>query len=433
MTQSLKKQITDLKKRIEAAKGTPAEATFQEILADLEKQLQQEEPSKTRKTKAKIAKETTTQSPETATVEVAPVEKVTQETPTPEVSSSEETSGEKPEKEKKEKKAKREPSPYFFQAVGQLRTTIYRKEDKSGWYIEQAQTQYDLAIPKKLQYVIHFVEERELTLTVYPQVRYEKGDRDNCKIYFKLVGWSEERSPNEGLFILKGIWQFIPQYKRPVVSIYRNQRKWDGDRCKASHIPVLWKDSPLKPFKFNPKAETQGEKYFAQLHTKFIPRLNTFGVVEEIGESTLRVPKYIKPVKVDPTKADSIKEDTTAKGKGKGKGKAKTEGQTEVKAEVTTEVTTEVKAGVTTEAKTKAKTEVTTEVKAEAKTKAKTKAKKEVPPETTAEIKPEVAPEAPVEVKAQVTPEVTPDTTAETTAETKPKAKTTRTKAKTKK
>jgi hypothetical protein len=297
MSQSLTQQIADIKERIEAAKGTPAEATFQEILKDLEQQLQEGQKG----TPTETATEKTTK------IKSKPASDETEVTSGAESEgeASSETTSETTDKKKDKSKSKN-----FFQAVGQLRGVIRRKEDETGWYLEQGQTQYDLALSKKLQYVIHFVEGQELTLTVYPQVRYEKGDRESCKIYFKLVGWTEERSPNEGLFLLKGIWQFIPQYKRPVISVYRNQKQWEGDRCKASHIPVLWKDSTVKPFKFNPKVKTQSDKYFAQLKTKFIPRLNTFGVVEEMDEATLKVPKYIKPVKKDLTEVTKSTETT---------------------------------------------------------------------------------------------------------------------------
>lgn len=297
MSQSLTQQIANIKERIEAAKGTPAEATFQEILKDLEQQLQ-DKPTETQ------GEKTTTKAKSKAKSEPKSEERYAILASESEDQASSEITDKKKDKSK---------SRNFFQAVGQLRGVIRRKEDDSGWYVEQAQTKYDLALSKKLQYVIHFVEGQELTLTVYPQVRYEKGDRESCKIYFKLVGWTEERSPNEGLFLLKGIWQFIPQYKRPVISVYRNQKQWDGDRCKASHIPVLWKDSTVKPFKFNPKAKTQSDKYFAQLKTKFIPRLNTFGFVEEMDEATLKVPKYIKPVKKDMTEGTNLPEATKPK------------------------------------------------------------------------------------------------------------------------
>ncbi len=502
MTQSLIKQIADLKKRIEATKGTPAEATFQDILNDLEKQLAQGQtedkagktPAKTAtaktattktattkttttktattktattKAKAKNVKETSTENVEVPPLEllqppvppvevITPPEKTQKEKTKATSAETEKTQTEETQTEETEKKKKDSSKPKnFFQAVGLIRGAIRRKEDQSGWYVEQGQNQYDLALSKKIQYVIRFVEGKDLTLTVYPQVRYEKGDRESCKIYFKLVGWSEERSANEGLFTIKGIWQFIPQYKRPVISVYRNQKQWDGDRCKAGHIPVLWKDSPVKPFKFNPKAETQGEKYFAQVQAKFIPRLNTFGVVSEMDESTLKVPKYIKPIRTENSdlkksddNADS-QSDSKAKYKSKAKEstesassetsevkkvfklKLKTEATTETN-DVTTEVNTEVKTEVTEvapEVNTEVKTEVTevvpevnTEVKTEvtevvpevkAKSKAKSKAKTEVKAEETPEVASEVASEVTAEVTAEVTPE--PKTKAKTT------------------
>ena len=281
MTQSLTQQIADIKERIEATKGTPDEATFQKVLLELEEKLQQ----------TKMENNTDSNESETLSAQPTPIVKEISEENVSDLSNEEKKDSEKSE------------SKNFFQAVGQLRGVIQAKEDQSGWYVKYGNYDHDLALSKKLQYVVHFVEGKELTLTVYPQVVYEKGKRDFCKIYFKLVGWTEERTKDEGLFTIKGIWQFIPQYKRPVISVYRNQKQWDGDRCKASHVPVLWKDSPHRPFKFNPKSKTQSDKYFAQVKTKFIPRLNTFGVVDMIAEPSLKVPRYIKPVKkeVSPT------------------------------------------------------------------------------------------------------------------------------------
>ncbi|MHC5863617.1 MAG: hypothetical protein ACYTXK_42880, partial [Nostoc sp.] len=50
---------------------------------------------------------------------------------------------------------------------------------------------------------------------------------------------------------------------------------------KASHIPLLWKDAPVRPFRFNPKVakEEQGRAVFVTIKAKFLPGRDVFGFV----------------------------------------------------------------------------------------------------------------------------------------------------------
>jgi uncharacterized protein with HEPN domain len=52
---------------------------------------------------------------------------------------------------------------------------------------------------------------------------------------------------------------------------------------------------------FNPKAEKgkQGDRYFVQVRAKFIPKLNTWGFVEQIEPPSKDYPKFLKPRKED--------------------------------------------------------------------------------------------------------------------------------------
>ncbi len=46
---------------------------------------------------------------------------------------------------------------------------------------------------------------------------------------------------------------------------------------KPAHLPVLWKQAPVKPFKYNPKAEEQEKPAFVKIKAKFLPNKDAFG------------------------------------------------------------------------------------------------------------------------------------------------------------
>ncbi len=64
---------------------------------------------------------------------------------------------------------------------------------------------------------------------------------------------------------------------------------------KASHIPVLWKDSPVRPFRFNPKGgKDQGHPFFVQIKAVFLPHRDAFGFVEQLEDPIEQAPKFMK-------------------------------------------------------------------------------------------------------------------------------------------
>lgn len=202
------------------------------------------------------------------------------------------------------KEESQEKNSHFFQGIGMIYGAIAAKEDGFVVRLENGQ-EFGLAIARRHRLIQEHIVDKPMNLRVYPQVRYTKGDRENYNLYFKLVSWEEgAKSPEAGQFILRGLWQFIPQYKRPVISVYRNEKRGEMDRCKSSHIPTIWKDSTVRPFKFNPKAKEQGDRYFCEFKAKFIPRLKAFGVDEAIEEPTKKIPRYIKPIRVAPGDAN---------------------------------------------------------------------------------------------------------------------------------
>ena len=69
---------------------------------------------------------------------------------------------------------------------------------------------------------------------------------------------------------------------------------------KASHIPLLWRDAPVRPFKFNPKAgKDQGNPSFISVLAKFIPSRDAWGFSEALAEHREKAPRFLKVSKKD--------------------------------------------------------------------------------------------------------------------------------------
>jgi hypothetical protein len=136
------------------------------------------------------------------------------------------------------------------------------------------------------------------------------------------------------------LWQFIPVCRGPVVSIFRN---FNRDRLdyikqaepaqkvrfmKASHLPLMWKDSPVKPFRFNPKTpkEEQGHPAFIQVKAKFLPTRNLFEFDALLAPPLDKAPKFLKASKADKTAVQQEKRQNKSPQK-PSKGRQKPEGK----------------------------------------------------------------------------------------------------------
>jgi hypothetical protein len=76
---------------------------------------------------------------------------------------------------------------------------------------------------------------------------------------------------------------------------------------KASHIPVLWRDAPVPPFRFNKNLdkETQGKASFVQLKARFNSASDNFEFISLLGIPCESPPNYLKAGKKD--KADAAR------------------------------------------------------------------------------------------------------------------------------
>ncbi len=218
------------------------------------------------------------------------------------------------------------PSDALFQAVGIIVGEVSFDENEYGSIVVE-QKQYPLfyAPSHKKSYEglkkqIERTGNHTQRLLVYPRVTHFPKREQNHRIGFQLVafeGTGKDLKQDIGLsdfeFKLCGLWQFIPVCSIPCLSIFKNLTQ---DRIthiknspvenrvrfmKASHIPVLWRDAPTKPFRFNPKLdrEQQGKASFVGIIAKFLPDRDVFGFSQLYIQPSLTPPQFLKAGKKD--------------------------------------------------------------------------------------------------------------------------------------
>ncbi len=197
-----------------------------------------------------------------------------------------------------------EDQPLLFQAIG----TLYGKphqEEEGKFALTIAGKNYSLFFPgyryKAWLKQYSNSPESPVYLRVYPKCLLIP--RKDPIIRFQVAAWGDENQWEEspGMFKFRGIWQFVPQLRTPVISIYRNSNATDPQgKFKASHLPVLMRrNDDSRPFKFNPKIpkEQLPKRWFIQAMFKFIPSRNCWGWVEDLELPTEKIPRYRKPIK----------------------------------------------------------------------------------------------------------------------------------------
>ena len=230
----------------------------------------------------------------------------------------------------------------IFQAKGTVIATPYVKGDcPSGsgranrLKVVIEDCEYDLSYNRGYQrraYVSLSSELKEngskpMFLRLYPQATFDQSSAEPI-LSFSLVNYSQdcEKINDEPKgFVLRGIWQYIPESKSPVITIYRNReqlgyfKRLNKSRqfnfAKPHHIPVVW-DAPVEPFKYNPQAEkdsrtshegeadspsvsSQMPRYFVEVRAIFKDGL--YVVEEMLREPTLKIPRFIKVSKSSAT------------------------------------------------------------------------------------------------------------------------------------
>lgn len=214
----------------------------------------------------------------------------------------------------------------IFQAVGVITGQVkFNDENKSTvtigrkeyplFYAPRKQRAYE-ALKKEIE----ATGEHTQRLVVYPKAIHFPKKEQPHQIAFQLVGFDRGRETEavskelqDLEFKLCGLWQFIPVCQTPCISIFRNFNKERLEfiktaepakkvkYMKASHLPLLWRDGPVRPFRFNPKLdkEQQGHSAFVEVKAKFMPNRDVFGFVELLGEPLETAPRFLKASKQD--------------------------------------------------------------------------------------------------------------------------------------
>ena len=213
----------------------------------------------------------------------------------------------------------------FFQAIGVIRGEVIKEieEEKEKFYVSM-KTPHETK-KYRLFYSPHHRKTLSalkleiknhgnlLRLIVYPKILHLPGKDKPHQVRFQLVGFND--GSNDGVaelddfeFKLAGKWQFIAVCKTPVISVHRNLTEKTLEYYKtlsqdsrklfagALHLPLLWEDAPVEPFRFNRKLEKeeQGETFFVQIKAKFLPDKDLFCFDSLMGVPTTELPKFIK-------------------------------------------------------------------------------------------------------------------------------------------
>ncbi|MGK7957757.1 MAG: hypothetical protein AB4063_21275 [Crocosphaera sp.] len=197
----------------------------------------------------------------------------------------------------------------IFQAIGTIKGKA-EKDDEGNFFIRLGGKRYNLFFAG-YRYQAWLKQaaanpEQTLFFRVYPKCLMIP--RQPPKVYFQVAAWEAENPWEEapGMFKFRGIWQFVPQVRTPVISVYRNHNAIDPKgKFKATHIPVLMRrDDESAPFRFNPKIakEDLPPRWFVQGLFKFIPSRDSFGFSEDLEPPTKKIPYYKKPIKDVPGK-----------------------------------------------------------------------------------------------------------------------------------
>ena len=74
---------------------------------------------------------------------------------------------------------------------------------------------------------------------------------------------------------------------------------------KASHIPLLWRNPPVKPFRFNPKLdkEQQGQASFVEIRATFLPDKDIFEFSSLRSRPSQNPPRSLKAGKKEKVQA----------------------------------------------------------------------------------------------------------------------------------
>jgi hypothetical protein len=212
----------------------------------------------------------------------------------------------------------------YYQAIGWLRGKLVQVEERFQIQIKDAL--FPLYLPRKVIAVANNHIDQIVWIKCYPQ---SKGEGLSFKGVW--MGTEQAEKGEAGIFVLRGVWQFIPQCRRPVFTIYRNELKDYENRPSNQHLPLIWADQP--PYRFRKDSEEKPKFY--QITARLIPQRACFGFVSQIADPQDFTPRRMKKPPMDGHPAASATKSSTLteKPRSKSKEKAPAEVETPAKSE----------------------------------------------------------------------------------------------------
>jgi hypothetical protein len=171
----------------------------------------------------------------------------------------------------------------YYQAIGWLRGLVVKEEER--YCVQIRDVNFTLYLPRRVIAVASALEGKLAWMKCYPQ---SKGEGLSFKVVW--MGTEQHEKSDPGIFVLRGVWQFIPQCRRPVFSVYRNELKSYENRPNNQHLPLIWSDQ--SPYRFRKDSEERPKFY--QIMARLIPQRSCFGFVEQIAEPLEQTPKRVK-------------------------------------------------------------------------------------------------------------------------------------------
>jgi len=179
---------------------------------------------------------------------------------------------------------------FYYQALGWLSGVVGKTEEGKLQIKLPDGNAFGVTADKRILFFLYkaleTTTEQLMWVRCYPQYNIK-----HQVLYFKILYFTTEKPEGvtPGLFVLRGIWQFVPQNRRPVFSIYRNEKRPDEEKIKNQHLPLIWKEK--QPFKFRKDSDARPEFY--QIVARLIPKLGCFGWVRDLA-SPCKPPKRIR-------------------------------------------------------------------------------------------------------------------------------------------
>ncbi len=169
----------------------------------------------------------------------------------------------------------------YYQAIGWLCGAVSQNEEgKLEIALAEGYSYRLTGVPRTLRALylqLNNAPSSHLWLRCYPNFNW----RENA-FFFIVVNFQPEppEEAREGIFVLRGVWQYLPQSRRPVFTIYRNSLRFEGEKIQNVHLPLQWKGET--PFKFK-----KGGKFrpkFYQIEARLKPEKNGFEWVKSLCE-----------------------------------------------------------------------------------------------------------------------------------------------------